>query len=130
MAETGAGEPRVLDVLAGEAEQIRDTPYGRVGLLYAGSGVRAEWVAKRGEAVDPDWFSQGTVDLLCVVDGRLRVEFERTDILSTTLERGQVLVLPAGVRCRAYSWPRESSEGAVFVAFCPDPATDGKAEGR
>jgi hypothetical protein len=119
VAETGRNKPRVFDVLAGEGERVRDTPFGTVGLLHSGAGVRAEWVSKRGEPLDPAWFSQDTVDLMCIIDGRLRVEFEREDTPSRTLERGQVLILPPGVRCRACSWPREASEGAVFVAFYP-----------
>jgi len=119
VAQSDRDEPRVFDVLAGEGEQVRDTPYGMVGLLYSGAEIRAEWVSKRGEPVDPEWFSQDTVDLLCVVDGQLRVEFEYKDTPPTTMRRGQVLILPPGVRCRAYSWPRDTSAGAVFVAVYP-----------
>jgi hypothetical protein len=111
VVDTSQHNPRVFDVLAGEAETKRETPYGSVGVLHSGSGVRAEWVSKRAEEIDPDWFSQNVVDLICVVAGTLRVEFERGDIPTRTLEVGQVLILPPGVRCRAYSWPRDESKG-------------------
>ena len=128
MAATGQENPRVLDVLAGEAEKTSETPYGTVGLLYAGPGIRAEWVSKRGEAIDPGWFTQDVVDFICVVAGKLRVEFEREDIAPRTLGSGQVMILPPGVRCRAYSWPRETLNTAIFLAVYP--AADGLSHGQ
>jgi quercetin dioxygenase-like cupin family protein len=96
-----------------------------VGLLYGGPGIRAEWVSKRGEAVDPNWSSQDEVDFLCVLAGHLRVEFEREDFSSTTRKSGQVLILPPGVRCRACRWPRETTDAAVFVAVYPAVDAEG-----
>lgn len=111
--------PRIFDIVGGEAEAVKETPYGNVGLVYAGAGIRAEWVSKRGEAVDPGWFSQDVVDLICVVQGELREEYERADISTQTVRAGQVLILPPGVRCRAYRWPREAQETTVFLAVYP-----------
>jgi hypothetical protein len=56
------------------------------------------------ETIDPGWFSQSTVDHILVVEGKLKVEFERHDQLPAVLEPGdlfdchlkRVAVLTAG----------------------------------
>lgn len=121
--------PQVFDVLAGEAEWIKDTPYGSVGLLYDGPDLRAEWVSKSGEAIDPGWFSQDVVDFIYVAAGQLRVEYEREDIASQTLHSGEVLILPAGLRCRAYRWPRGAADPTIFVAVYPVRGADSPETG-
>jgi uncharacterized protein YjlB len=111
--------PRVFNVLAGDALEVRQTPYGAVGEVYRDDDVVAEWVSKAAEQVDPGWFSQPMVDLLLVVQGQLRIEFESAEHPARTLQSGELLVLPAGVRCRAYRWPRDAVAAAVFIAFYP-----------
>jgi hypothetical protein len=37
-------------------------------------------------------------------------------------EAGDLLVLPANTRCRAYRWPRDSRTAAVFLAVYPHAA--------
>ena len=48
--------------------------------------------------------------------GRSRSASPSTRVLSV----GDVLVLPPGLRCRAYRWPRDASQATVFVAAYPD----------
>ena len=55
-------------------------------------------------------------DLIVVLQGRLNVEFESDSHDDRVVGPGNVLVLPAGVRCRAYRWPRDASEATIFVA--------------
>jgi hypothetical protein len=113
--------PHVFDVLDGEATRTRQSAFGAVGELYSGEGIELVWVSKQDEEIDPAWFSAETVDLLLVLQGRLRVEFE-DEFDEITLEPGQLLVLPAGTRCRAYRWPRQAAEATVFVAASPAPS--------
>ena len=77
------------------------------------------WVSKQGEEIDPDWFVSAQHDVLVVIQGRLKVEFESAAHNDLVLEVGDALVLPPACRCRAYRWPRESQEAAVFLAAYP-----------
>ena len=54
--------------------------------------------------------------MLCVVAGRLRVEFKDEPGTTITLGQGDVLVLPPNTSCRAYRWPRDAEEAALFLA--------------
>jgi hypothetical protein len=110
---------RVFNVLRGEADQVRATPYGAVGTLFSGSGVELVWVSKQDEPIDEAWFSSDQIDLILVLQGRLRFEFEAAGRGDLVLGPGDVIVLPANERCRAYRWPRDASEATVFVAAYP-----------
>jgi hypothetical protein len=112
-------KPRICHILNKDALEVRDTPFGSVGKIFSGEGIEAVWVRKQNEDIDPDWFSQPTVDLILVVQGKLRVEFENPDLSPCVLEPGDLLVLPANTRCRAYRWPRDAREATVFVAVYP-----------
>jgi hypothetical protein len=107
------------NLLRAEAESVRQTPYGSVGQLFSGEGLEAVWVRKEAEAIDPGWFSQSSVDLLLVVAGGLRVEFEAAALAPRVLAPGDLIILPANTHCRAYRWPRESQSAAVFLAVYP-----------
>ena len=111
--------PTFFNILKDEALQVTPSNFGSVGKIFSGEGVEAVWVKKQGEPVDPDWFSQGTVDLILVVQGKLRMEFERPDLSPRVLEPGDMVVLPANTKCRLYHWPRESEEAAIFLAVYP-----------
>lgn len=115
------GEPavQVFNVLRGEASQIRSTPFGDVGTVFSGQGIELVWVSKLGEPVDDSWFSSAEIDLILVVQGQLKFEFESPAQPDRVLGVGQVLVLPAGARCRAYRWPRDAREATIFVAAYP-----------
>lgn len=113
--------PRVFDLLRGDATETTSSPFGAVGLIHSGQGIEVVWVSKQAEQVDPDWFSTETVDLLIVIQGRLRVEFDDARFPDLTLGAGQLLVLPGRTRCRAYRWPREVAEATVFLAAYPRP---------
>lgn len=110
---------QVFDTLKGEAAAYRPTPFGGVGTVFSGSGIECVWVSKHREQIDPDWFSSEEVDLLMVIQGDLRVEFESPDEPTQVLSAGQILVLPPNTRCRAYSWPRDRDNPAIFVAVYP-----------
>ena len=112
-------EPQVLNVLGEEALEITHSAFGSVGRLFTGEGVEVVWVKKEAEEIDPGWFSQPMVDLILVVQGMLKVEYERPDVSSRVLKPGEMLILPANMRCRAYRWPREAGEATVFVAIYP-----------
>ncbi len=115
------GKPQVFHILRQDALAIKDTPFGSVGRVFSGEGIEAVWVRKQDEEIDADWFSQPQVDLILVVEGKLKVEFERTDLSSCVLEPGDLLVLPGHTRCRAYRWPRDAKEATVFLAVYPVP---------
>lgn len=115
-------EPRIVDVLKGEAEETWSTPFGTTGRIFSGAGIEAVWVSKEREEIDPSWFSQRTVDLLYVVKGDLRLEFAGDRYPAMTMRPGQLLILPAEMKCRAYRWPRDAEEATVFLAVYPQGA--------
>ena len=114
----GTGSVQVFHVLGGDALRIKSTPYGHVGRIYSDERIEAVWIRKQDEAIDPDWFSQPMVDLILVIQGQMKFEFEG-DQEDEVVNQGDVLVLPGNTRCKAYRWPRESTEAAVFVAIYP-----------
>jgi quercetin dioxygenase-like cupin family protein len=109
-------QPHVFRLLQGEAHDIHHSPTGTVGRVFRGEGLEVVWVAKQQEAIDTAWFSQSTTDLLVVLQGQLRVEFEQEQQEPLLLEPGEMLVLPAHTRCRAYRWPRNRQEATIFLA--------------
>ncbi|HXY46469.1 MAG TPA: hypothetical protein VEK13_01035 [Thermoplasmata archaeon] len=109
---------RILRVFRREGSRRRSSPTGEVGRIYRGTGFEVVWVYKLGEEVDSHWFSQPMVDVLVVLQGRLRVEFARHRS-PQVLGPGDVLVLPPGTKCRAYRWPRSSRRATIFVAIYP-----------
>jgi len=121
MEEMRSEQARIFRVTHGEAIAITQTPYGSVGQLYRGEGIEAVWVSKQNESIDPDWFSQSSVDLIIVLQGKLRVEFESDDQPDVMLEPGDVLILQAQTRCRAYRWPRDIQTPTIFLAVYPIP---------
>lgn len=112
-------QPQVFNLLSDEALEITHTPYGSVGRMFTSEGIEAIWVKKEAEEIDPSWFSQPLVDLILVVQGALKVEFERADLSPCILSPGEMLVLPDNTRCRAYRWPRDAKEGTIFLAVYP-----------
>jgi hypothetical protein len=120
--------PLLLRALEGEAVgAARATPYGSVGAILDCDSTEVVWVCKQDEDVDPGWFSQPDTDVLCVVAGQLRVEFKAEPGTTLTLRPGDVLVLPPDTACRAYRWPRDSREAAVFLAVTARSGRAGRA---
>jgi hypothetical protein len=117
--KTPVNKPRIFQVLRGDAIEIRQLSFGSVGKLFSGEGVEAVWVKKQNERIDPDWFAQPMVDLLLVVKGGLKMEFESADLASCVLKPGDFVVLPRKTRCRAYRWPRRAKGATLFLAFYP-----------
>jgi quercetin dioxygenase-like cupin family protein len=111
--------PRVFRLSAGESEPPLSSRTGTVGRVVSREGLEAVLVSKKDEAIDLRWFSQPQVDLIVVLRGRLRVEFERPYLLDRILGPGDCLVLPGGVRCRAYRWPRTARGATRFLAVYP-----------
>ena len=111
--------PRVYRTLQRDAKRIRKGPTGDVGSIFRGSGFEVVWVSKKGESIDRRWFRLSSVDLLLVVRGRLRVDFQERRLRPKVLKSGDLLVLPPRVKCRAYRWPRSSKQATVFVAMYP-----------
>ena len=112
-------KPRVFHLLREEALEIRRSSFGSVGKIFSGDGVEAVWVKKQDEEIDPEWFEQSMVDLILVVKGKLKMEFERADIAPCLLEPGDLIVLPRNTRCRAYRWPRGAKGATLFLAVYP-----------
>jgi quercetin dioxygenase-like cupin family protein len=112
-------KPRIFHILREDALEIHHSPFGSVGEIFSDEGVETVWVKKQSKEIDPDWFSPPMVDLLFVVRGRLKMEFEHSDLSPCVLEPGDLLVLPPGTRCRAYRWPRDAEEATVFLAVYP-----------
>lgn len=118
-AGSPGSEVRVLSVLSGEAAHVRRTPFGDVGTVFSGPDLEVVWVSKLGEPVDEHWFCSHDPDVILVVQGELKFEFEDPGQPDLVLGVGDVLTLPAQTRCRAYSWPRHAGQQAVFVAAYP-----------
>jgi uncharacterized protein DUF861 len=111
--------PRVYRIFNDEAVSIRESPFGAVGTLFASEQMEVVWVSKRAEEIDPGWFVSEQTDVLVVLQGQLKVEFESGAEVGRVLEPGDALVLPPGCRCRAYRWPRSSETATVFLAAYP-----------
>ena len=90
-----------------------------MGTIFSDSGFEVVWVSKDAEAIDSRWFSLPTVDLLLVIQGKLRVDFRDRKLRSLVLEPGDFMLLPPRVECRAYRWPRNSRRATVFAAIYP-----------
>jgi hypothetical protein len=118
-AGSPGGQVRVVNVLSGEAAHVRQTPFGDVGTVFSSPDLEVVWVSKLGEPVDEHWFSSHDPDVILVVQGQLKFEFEDPAEADRVLGLGDVLTLPAQTRCRAYSWPRRAGQQAVFVAAYP-----------
>jgi len=86
------------------------------------------WVSKLAEPIDQNWFASDEVDLILVLQGQLKVEFESPSQPDRVLSVGDVLVLPARERCRAYRWPRDAHEATIFVAAYPTGPNSPTAE--
>lgn len=112
-------KPHTFHIQSDEALEVQTSSLGSVGKLFSGDGIEAVWVKKQSEEIDPDWFSEPIVDLILVLRGKLKMEFERTDIASRVLEPGDMIVLSSDTRCCAYRWPRETEEATVFLAVYP-----------
>lgn len=110
---------QVFNVLRGEAGHVRSTPFGDVGTLFSCRSMELVWVSKQNEPIDDSWFQMKAVDLIMVMQGQLKFEFESPDYDDRVLGVGEVLVLPSGARCRAYRWPRDASRATIFVAAYP-----------
>jgi mannose-6-phosphate isomerase-like protein (cupin superfamily) len=109
----------VLDVVDRQAHEIRETPFGAVGVLHAGPELSAWWIWKDQEQVDPEWTWFSREDFLYVVRGALRLEFPDSQHAAVTLHAGESYVIPACRPFRGYRWPREADEPCLFVAVSP-----------
>lgn len=116
--------PRVYRTARREGSRRHVSPTGEVGRLFRSNRFEVVWVYKRGEAVDPNWFSQSTTDVIAVVRGRLRVEFANARWRPRILKVGDVLVLPPRTKCRAYRWPRTARGATVFLAAYAVPGSE------
>lgn len=116
---TGTDRVRVLSVLRAEASHVRSSPFGTVGTVFSSPDMEVVWVSKLGEPVDDGWFSSHEDDVIIVVQGQLKFEFEDSGEAERVLGPGDVLTLPAETRCRAYRWPRDAPEATIFVAAYP-----------
>lgn len=112
-----------FDVLRGSATELRSGPFGEVGTMFSGHGIEVVWVSKLGESIDDNWFWSHEADVILVVQGQLKLEFESPGQPDRVLGVGEALVLPPRMRCRAYRWPRDASHATIFVAAYPTGQT-------
>lgn len=113
------GAVQVFNVLAGEASHVCASPFGEVGTVFSGRRMELVWVRKQGETIDDSWFRMKEVDLIMVMQGQLKLEFDSLGEQDRVLGAGDVLVLPADARCRAYRWPRDAEQATIFMAAYP-----------
>ncbi len=66
-------KPHIFHILRDEALEVQYSSFGSVGKLFSEEGIEAVWVKKQCEEIDPDWFSQPMVDLILVVQGKLKM---------------------------------------------------------
>jgi len=109
-----------LSVLRQHALEVAETPYGSVGVLHASEDLKAWWIWKDEEDVDPAWKVNARDDFLYVVTGALKLELRgRGDVV---LETGDSFVIRAGEPFRGYRWPRDG-KSCLFVAVSPGDQT-------
>ena len=101
-------------------ETVRETPYGSVEELHLGGDLEAYRIVKIDEEIEPGFAVMDRDDLVYVERGALRVEIEGREPF--VLEAGDVFVIPAGTRFRAYRWPRDGAPCA-FLGICPAGAS-------
>ena len=107
-------------MIAPDALSRRDSAYGSVGVVHAGTDLEAWWIWKDAEDVEPTRSVLDREDLLHVVRGSLRLELEGQE--PVVLRAGEVFVIPAGTPFRGYRWPRDG-EPCEFLAVAPTGAT-------
>jgi hypothetical protein len=115
-------EPLIFATTHGEAHDVRASAYGSEGTLLKSDEIEVVWIRKEGEEIEPGWFEQETTDVIVVVEGGLRVEFEAASAEDRVLGVGDVLILPPRTRCRAFRWPRTQASPTTFVAVYRPPA--------
>ena len=75
--------------MLGQAREVRSRPFGDVGTVFSGQGIEMVWVSKLAESIDQNWFSSDRVDLILVVQGQLKFEFESPSQPVPRPERGR-----------------------------------------
>ena len=106
----------VMNLIARQALSTEESPFGAVGVVHSGADLQAWWIWKDGEEVEPTLAVMDRDDLLCVLQGSLRVELEGGE--SRVLGAGELYVIPAGTPFRGYRWPR-AGEPSLFLAVAP-----------
>ena len=110
----------VIDLNAREAESVRETPYGSVGVVHEGRDLKAWWIWKDAEDVDPVLAVCDREDLIYVIQGSLRLELEGRE--PVVLAAGDAFVIPPGTHYRGYRWPRDGGP-CQFLAVSAADAT-------
>ena len=87
--DPGGPAPEVFNVVLGQAREVRSTPFGDVGTVFSGQGIEMVWVSKLAEPIDQNWFSSDRVDLILVVQGQLKFEFESPGQPDRVLSAGE-----------------------------------------
>jgi mannose-6-phosphate isomerase-like protein (cupin superfamily) len=121
-------EQMAFRVLAGEAHDVSESPFGSVGVLHRGADLSAWWIRKDRENIDPEWTVFDREDFLYVVEGQLRLELDDALQTAVTLRAGSAFVIPARTPFRGYRWPRDSDDACVFIAVSVAGAEAAKLE--
>jgi mannose-6-phosphate isomerase-like protein (cupin superfamily) len=105
-------------VLERDAREVRDSLFGAVGVLHDAPDLKAWWIWKDREEIDPSWKVFDREDFLYVVQGALKLELRGHPEGGVVLQAGDSFVIPPGVAFRGYRWPRDG-EPCLFVAVSP-----------
>jgi mannose-6-phosphate isomerase-like protein (cupin superfamily) len=111
---------KVIDVIGRQALAEDESPFGAVGVVHSGADLDAWWIWKDEEDVEPTLAVIDREDLLYVIRGSLRLEFEGGE--SHVLGPGSAYVIPAGRPFRGYRWPRDG-DPCLFLAVAPAGAS-------
>lgn len=88
-------------------------------MLHDGAEITVWRIRKDDEEIDPALSVCDREDVLCVLEGRLRLELQGLEPI--VIGAGEVFVIPPGVPFRGYRWPRDGSP-CEFVAVAPADA--------
>ncbi len=85
-------------------------------MLHEGQDLKAWWIWKDDEELEPAWLVFDREDLLFVVKGQLKLEFRDEPERSLVLRAGTCAVVPPGTPFRGYQYPRDGPPCLFLVA--------------
>ena len=88
-----------MKVSAREALELRETPYGSVGVVHDGADLQAWWTWKDDEAVDPEWSTMEREDLLYVIEGTVPKGYPEPELFKMSIG----FIRPDGTESNIYS---------------------------
>ncbi len=108
-----------MNLLSGEGLTYSETPYGRVATVASLPGLRAAWIYKDQEQIDPSLDRKDVDDVIVVLQGGLKLELRGDQPQDIVLGPGDAFVIPAGVPFRGYRHPRGQVQPTIFLGIYP-----------